>query len=53
MTLEQARQIVGNQPRWAVRNMVKALRMCQWLNTEEDWMRLEAGQLILKSRDSE
>ena len=52
MTLEQAQRIIGNQPPCALRNMVKALRMCQWLNTEEDWMRLEAGQLILKSRDN-
>ena len=50
MTLEQAQRIVGNQPRWAIRNMVKALRMCKWLNTEADWMRLKAGQLILKSK---
>jgi hypothetical protein len=52
MTLKQAKQIIGNQPQWTIRNMVKALQMCQWLNTEADWLRLEAGQLILKSRDS-
>jgi hypothetical protein len=50
MTLEQARKIVGNQPMFALRNMVKALKMCQWLNTEADWERLKAAQLILRNR---
>tara|TARA_R110001599_G_scaffold165908_1_gene355293 strand:+ start:92 stop:256 length:165 start_codon:yes stop_codon:yes gene_type:complete len=50
MTLEQARKIVGNQPMFALRNMVKALKMCQWLNTEADWERLKAAQLILRSK---
>jgi len=50
MTLEQARKIVGNQPMFALRNMVKALQMCQWLNTEADWERLKAAQVILRSK---
>jgi hypothetical protein len=29
MTLEEAKKIVGNQPKWAVKNMVKALSMHQ------------------------
>ena len=48
MTVEEAWKIVGRQPLFALRNMVKALKMCQWLNTEADWKRLEAAQLILK-----
>ena len=50
MTLEQARKIVGNQLMFALRNMVKALQMCQWLNTEADWERLKAAQVILRSK---
>ena len=51
MTIEEARKIVGRQPLFALKNMVKALKMCQWMNTEDDWKRLEAAQLILKSGD--
>jgi len=50
MTLEKARKIVGNQSMSALRNMVTALKMCQWLNTEADWERLKAAQLILRSK---
>jgi hypothetical protein len=27
MTIEEAKKIVGNQPTWALKNMVKALNM--------------------------
>ena len=50
MTLEEARKIVGNQPKWAVKNMVKALSMHQWLNSPKESIRLEAGKLILKGK---
>ena len=50
MTLEEARKIVGNQPKWAVKNMVKALSMHQWLNTPKESIRWEAGKLILKGK---
>ena len=50
MTLEEARKIVGKQPKWAVKNMVKALSMHQWLNTPKESIRLEAGKLILKGK---
>ena len=50
MTLEQARKIVGNQPMFALRNMVKAIKMCPWLNTEADLERMKAAQLILRSK---
>jgi hypothetical protein len=50
MTLEQARKIVGNQPEWALRNMVKALKMMPILNTAQDEERLAAALVVLKSR---
>ena len=52
MTLEEATKIVGkNQPKWAVRNMVKALSMCPWMNTPEEERRLQAGKIILNKKN--
>jgi hypothetical protein len=48
MSIIEAKKIVGNQPKWALRNMVKALTMLPWLNDEEDKQRLAAAKLILK-----
>jgi exoribonuclease R len=48
MTYAEAKKIVGNQPKWAIRNMVKALSMLPWLNTKVDEQRLEAGKIVLK-----
>ena len=48
MTIEEAKKIVGNQPKWALKNMVKALSLMPWMNTAEDEKRLEAGKLLLK-----
>jgi hypothetical protein len=50
MTLQEAKKIVGNQPRWAIKNMVKALSMHSWHNTPEENERLAAGKLVLKSK---
>ena len=50
MTLEEAKKIVGNQPTWALKNMVKALNMLPWLNTAEDKERLVAAKVVLKER---
>ena len=50
LTLEEAKKIVGNQPKWAVKNMVKALSMSPWLNTAEEDQRLQAGKIVLKKR---
>jgi len=50
MTLDEAKKIVGNQPTWALKNMVKALNMLPWLNTEEDELRLQAAKIVLKER---
>lgn len=50
MDLETAKRIVGNQATWALQNMVKALKILPRLNTPEDNERLEAAQVVLKSR---
>lgn len=50
MTIEEAKKIVGNQPTWALKNMVKALKMLPALNTAEDEERLVAAKVVLKSR---
>ena len=42
MTRLEAREILGNQPKWALRNMARALRMHDWRNTPEDEKRLAA-----------
>ena len=53
MTLAEAKKIVGNQPRWAIKNMVKALSMHSWHNTLEENERLAAGKLVLKGNKDE
>jgi hypothetical protein len=50
MNLIEAKQIVGNQPTWALKNMVKALKMLPAFNTAEDLIRLEAAKVVLKNR---
>ena len=50
MTIDQAKKIVGNQPTWALKNMVKALQMLPWRNTPEDEQRLIAAKIVLKER---
>jgi hypothetical protein len=43
MTKKEAVQILGkNQPKWALRNMSKALNMCKWMNTPEEARLLKA-----------
>ena len=50
MTYQMARAIVGNQPNWALRNMVKALEMLPALNSADDNKRLLAAKYLLKAR---
>jgi len=50
MDLKKARKIVGNQATWALRNMIRALKILPRLNTPEDDERLEAAKVVLKSR---
>lgn len=42
MTRKEARALLGNQPKWALKGMARALCMHSWLNTLGDWKRLEA-----------
>ena len=51
MNVEQAWKIVGNQPRWAIKNMVKALSMFPALNTPEEDVRLTAGKIALHTNN--
>lgn len=50
MNLKKVKRIVGNQGTWALKNMVRALKMLPWLNTPEDKERLDAAKVVLKSR---
>ena len=50
MNYEQAKKIIGNQPKYAIKNMVKALKMCRFLNTSDDELRLQAGIVYLKGK---
>ena len=50
MNIEQAKRITGNQPTWALNNMVKALSLHPWLNDAEDNTRIIAAQIILRAR---
>jgi hypothetical protein len=50
VNLTEAKKIVGNQPTWALKNMVKALQMLPRLNTPEDKLRLIAAKIVLKDR---
>jgi hypothetical protein len=51
MTLEEAKQRIGNQPTWALKNMVKALKMLPALNTADDELNLQAAKIVLKERN--
>jgi len=49
MTREEAWKIIGNQPKWAIKNMIKALQMMPLQNTPEENRRLEAAQIAVKT----
>ena len=49
MSVQEAWNIVGNQPKWAIKNMVKALGMMSAMNTKEENLRLQAGCLLYTS----
>ncbi len=42
MTKNEARKIIGNQPKWVLSNMCKALQLMSMFNTPEEWDRLRA-----------
>mgnify|MGYP003150116238 CR=1 FL=1 len=48
MTIEEAKKIVGNQSKRTLKNMVIALSMHPWLNTEQEKQRLLAAKIVLK-----
>jgi len=50
MNIQQATKIVGNQPTYALQNMIKALSTLIWRNTSEDTKRLEAAKIVLHDR---
>jgi hypothetical protein len=50
MTLDQAKQILGNRAEFELKHTVKALQsLGGFFNTEEDNQRLEAAKIVLKS----
>ena len=51
MTKDQAWKIIGNQPKYAIKNMIKALTMHSWLNTDKDKLRLKAAKICLKTKN--
>lgn len=51
MTLNEARNIIGNQQIAHLKNMIKALSMFPFLNTKEDEIRLQAAKLIIKAHN--
>ena len=46
MNLEEAKKIVGNQPKGAIKRMVIALSIGSWSNTPEQNERLVAAKLV-------
>lgn len=44
MTYEDAKKICGNQPRWALKNMIRALSLMPLMNTAEEELRLRAAK---------
>lgn len=48
MTKEQAKTILGDRPEWELKQMKKALSMCELLNTPEENERLLAVKTLLK-----
>ena len=51
MTPTKAWKIIGNQPKWAIKNMIKALTVTPVLNTPEENLRLEAAKIAIKTNN--
>lgn len=49
MTLQEAKNILGDRARWELLNMKKALSMFPILNSKEENLRLEAVKIMLRS----
>ena len=52
MNYQQAKKIIGNQPTWALKNMIKALSLHAWLNTPEENERLQASKIVLNETEN-
>jgi hypothetical protein len=50
MNARRAVQLVGNQPMWAIKNMVVALSSMSLLNTAEENERLEAARWAIANQ---
>ena len=48
MNYAEAKKLVGNQPTFALKNMVVALSTLQFLNTPAENLKLKAAQIVLK-----
>ena len=53
MTYDEAKKITGNQPAWALRNMIKALELHPWLNTPAEQQRLIAARIVAKGKSND
>lgn len=50
MNLQDAKKIVGPMSRHHIKNMVRALQLHPWNNSQEERARLAAGVTILKHK---
>jgi hypothetical protein len=48
MDKKEALEILGDRSEWELKQMKKALTMCEMLNDEEENKRLEAVKVMLK-----
>ena len=53
MNYAEAKKLVGNQPTFALKNMVVALSTMQFLNTPSENLRLEAAKIVLKGNPND
>lgn len=50
MTLDEAKNIIGNRSEWELKHMIRALNMFSFLNCAEDNRRLTAAKIVLKDK---
>lgn len=50
ITLEQAKQILGDRAMFELQHMVRALSFARFLNDEDDEKRLQAAKVLLKDK---
>jgi hypothetical protein len=51
MTTKEAWAIIGNAPKWSIRNQVFALSLHPWLNTDDDRQQLQAAKICLRTQN--